>query len=96
MLVVKIELHSAQTGEIKEIARTIIANVGGTDKRGDYVCKVARNDRETFDNRNTWMEPLRTGEVTNYPRLSYNVWRLVIRALLSAFPEEKGNGTTNR
>lgn len=30
----------------------------------------------------------RAGEVKDYPRLSYNVWRLVARALLAAFPEE--------
>ncbi|CBW47016.1 hypothetical protein [Roseovarius sp. 217 phage 1] len=88
MLVLKLELHSARTGEIEEIGRTIIANVGGTSQRGDYICKVARK-RDTFSNKDTWQEPLRTGDVKNYPRLSYNVWRLVIRALLSAFPEEK-------
>jgi len=87
MLVLKLELHSARTGEIKEIGRTIIANVGGTQERGDYICKVAKK-RETFDNKNTWSKPLRIGEVKDYPRLSYNVWRLVIRALKSAFPEE--------
>ena len=88
MLVLKLELHSARTGEIKEIGRTIIANTGGTEKRGNYVCKVSRK-RTTFDNIDTWKDPLRLGKVEDYPRLSYNVWRLVIRALLSAFPEEK-------
>ncbi|UAT28866.1 hypothetical protein PP753_gp27 [Dinoroseobacter phage vB_DshP-R7L] len=88
MLVLKLELHSARTGEITEIGRTIIANVGGTSEKGNYVCKVARK-RNEFTNKDTWYEPLRTGDVKNYPRLSYNVWRLVIRALLSAFPEEK-------
>lgn len=87
MLVLKLELHSACTGEIKEIGRTIIANVGGTNEKGDYICKVGRK-RDSFDNKDVWKEPLRTGDVKNYPRLSYNVWRLVIRALKSAFPEE--------
>lgn len=32
MLVLKLELHSARTGEITEIGRTIIANVGGTSE----------------------------------------------------------------
>lgn len=32
---------------------------------------------------------LRKGEVHAYPRLAYNIWRLVMRALRSAFPEEK-------
>lgn len=31
----------------------------------------------------------RTGRVENFPRQSYSIWRLVFRALLSAFPEEK-------
>lgn len=31
----------------------------------------------------------RTSRVTDYPRLSYNVWRLVMRTLRGAFPEEK-------
>lgn len=88
MLVLKLELHSARTGEIKEIGRTIIANVGGTTKRGNYVVKVGRKTDE-FNNRAIWASPARWGEVHDYPRLSYNVWRLVIRSLLSAFPEEK-------
>ncbi|ANJ20677.1 hypothetical protein RDp07_gp17 [Roseobacter phage RD-1410Ws-07] len=89
MLVLKLELHSAVTGEVKEIGRTIIANTGkGSFQKGDYIVKVAKK-RKTFSNTDTWKEPLRTGNVENYPRLSYNVWRLVIRALLSAFPEEQ-------
>jgi len=88
MLVLKLELHSARTGEIKEIGRTIIANIGGSKQHGNYICKVAKK-RKSFTNKDVWKEPLRTGNVTSYPRLSYNVWRLVIRSLLSAFPEEK-------
>jgi hypothetical protein len=30
----------------------------------------------------------RTGTVKEYPRLAYNVWRLITRACLAAFPEE--------
>lgn len=88
MLVVKVELHSARTGEITEIARAIIANVGGTNELGDYTVRVGRKAKQ-FDNRTVWHKPFRTGEVKKYPRLRYNVWRLVIRALLSAFEEEQ-------
>lgn len=87
MLVLKLELHSAVTGEVTEIGRTIIANTGGTRDRGDYTCKVAR--RGCKDNKALWDRPQREGSVTDYPRLGYNVWRLVIRALKSTFPEEK-------
>lgn len=89
MLVVKIELHSAITGEITTIGAMIIDNIGGTKSRGDYRVRVAnKNDAE--DLREIMRAPQRQGEVRGYPRLSYNVWRLVSRALLSAFPEERG------
>lgn len=91
MIVLKLEMHSARTGEVYEIGRAIIANTGGTTERGNYVCKVGRRqpDGTDYDNRKVWSKPQREGAVEDYPRLSYNVWRLVIRALKSAFPEEK-------
>lgn len=88
MLVVKIELHSARTGEKKTLGKMIIANVGGTRERGDYRVAVGHK-RNADDLRKIWSKPIREGEVKSYPRMSYNVWRLVARALLSAFPEEK-------
>ena len=91
MIVVKIELHSAITGKVEEIGRTIIHNVGTTKdgKRGWYKVAVGRKKADTFNSAEVLMNPIRTGEVDDYPRLSYNVWRLVIRSLLSAFPEER-------
>lgn len=89
MLVLKLELHSAVTGEVTEVGRTLIYNVGGTEDRGDYAVKVGRKARR-FSNRKVHEKPLRTGEVKDYPRMTYNVWRLVIRALMDAFPEERG------
>lgn len=88
MLVVRVELHSAITGKVTEIGRTYIYNVGGTTEVGEYEVKVAKE--ENFDEglRATLDDPMREGEVKDYPRLDYNVWRLVSRALRSAFPEE--------
>ena len=88
MLVIRIELHSAVTRRVKTIGKMIISNrcthAGG--KREDYDVEVGRRDKlNTVD---VMRNPLRKGRVEDYPRLSYNVWRLVIRALLSAFPEE--------
>ena len=81
MLVVKIELHSAITGVVSEIGRMTIANDGlGTRDRGNYTASVKRRGSYTT---------LREGKVENYPRLSYNVWRLVLRSLRACFPEEK-------
>ena len=85
MIVVKIELWGAVTGVRKEIGRMYITNRGTSldPKRGNYDVAVCR--RGSTDGR----KPTRKGEVLDYPRLSYNVWRLITRALLSAFPEER-------
>ena len=81
MIVVKIELWSARTGKITEIGRMRISNVGVAGKLRDYAVEIMR--------RGTTGAVQRTGEVTRYPAESYNVWRLVSRALRSAFPEER-------
>lgn len=87
MIRVTIELISAVTGDTSEIGRMYIANVGGTAERGDYDVAVCR--RGTTDVPHpVGSPPTRSGRVTDYPRLAYNVWRLITRALLVAFPEE--------
>lgn len=89
MIVVKVELHSAITGKISLLGKMIIANTGGgTAKRGNYSVAVLKKTSADKD-RPSIEDVLRHGEVLDYPRLSYNVWRLVSRALRSAFPEEK-------
>lgn len=87
MIVIKIELHSAITRKVTTLGQMIIANTGGTLKRGDYSVHVG-NKKDVGNLGKILKSPLRTGRVENYPRISYNVWRLVVRALLSAFPEE--------
>ncbi len=94
MIVVRIELHSAVTGKVTEIGKMLIANRGGNAHRGDYAARVLRRQEIALDLdaefREWEQEPFtREGTVFDYPRLSYNVWRLVSRALRSAFPEEK-------
>ncbi len=100
MIVVKLELWPrGDESHAKEIGRMYIANDGkGTTDRGDYQVAVCR--------RNTTDVPApidpggskatRTGTVTRYPRLAYNVWRLIARALLSAFPEEERGGKARK
>lgn len=90
MIVVTVALHSAVTGKETVLGRTIISNVGTTPngKLGDYEVRVGRKP-DALDLGKVYRQPLRRGEVKAYPRLAYNVWRLVIRALLDAFPEEK-------
>jgi hypothetical protein len=85
VIVVKLEMWPfGDETKAYPLGRTYIWNTGsGGTKIGNYaaaVCKKGSVDRS---------KPLRTGFVDEYPRLSYNVWRLIIRALKSAFPEEK-------
>jgi hypothetical protein len=85
MIIVKIELHSAITGKVSEIGRMDIWNEGtGTEKRGNYGVGVHRRHGGRMGKAFQ-----RKGQVQDYPRLSYNIWRLVSRAIRSAFPEEK-------
>ena len=86
MLIIKIELRSARTGMTSEIGRMHISNISGGgkgryDKRADYLVEVMQ--------RGSKRKVCRSGYVKNYPRLSYNVWRLVLRGLKECFHEER-------
>lgn len=79
MIVIRVELWSAVTGEKKELARMHIANDGaGTLTHGDY-------DGTTFRGRDSAaldkLRPNRTGKVAHYPRKALHVWHLVARML---------------
>lgn len=80
MIVVRLELHSAIDGQVSELARMNICNIGGTKHHGDY-------QAETFRGRST--EQLdrfviqRQATVTGHPRLSKHVWHLVAKALIA-------------
>lgn len=86
MLVIRVELHSAVTGKVTEIARMLMHNDGtGTPNRGNYKAKTVKG--KIADNMPA-MEirdsvPLREGEVKDYPRLGLHVWHLVCRMLKS-------------
>lgn len=89
MIVVKIELWPWGNEErMREIGRMFIANTGQdrVPDRGDYTGAVSMDCPSPVDPEGP--SPTRSGEVKDYPRLSYNVWRLITRMLLSAFPEE--------
>ena len=80
MIIVRVELHSAVTVRVTELARAHIANIGGTNTRGDYrVATLRGRDKEALDR----CVVQRNGEVRNYPRLSIHVWHLVARALIA-------------
>lgn len=92
MVVIKVEMWPlGRESHAFEIGRAFIANVGGSMARGDYQIAVNRRGTQATppEMLGTGPKALRTGAVKNYPRQSYNMWRLVIRALLDAFPEER-------
>ena len=88
MLVLKLEIWPrGDEDRAKEIGRTYITNDGsGSTRRGNYDACVCRRGTRRPPPGGTFT---REGRVEMYPRRSYNVWRLIIRALLSCFPEEK-------
>ncbi len=80
-----------------------IANDGtGTRDRGDYVAAVCRRGseeppRELYKGQlDQQPKATRVGRVSDYPRLAYNVWRLITRSLLAAFPEERASNPKNK
>lgn len=80
MIVVRVELHSAITRKVTEIARMRIRNAGGTKEVGNYSAETLRGrSREQLD-RGVCQ---RGGEVKDYPRLRIHVWHLVARALIA-------------
>lgn len=84
MIVVRVELHSAVTGKVSEIARAIIYNDGtGTSKRGNYTTFMAPGvlKGDTMNPIRIHMRKRRESKVLNYPRASKHVWNLVARCL---------------
>lgn len=80
MIIIRVELHSAITRKVTEIARMQIRNAGGDRKVARYSVETLRGrSREQLDRR----ECQRSGVVENYPRLSIHVWHLVARALIA-------------
>ena len=79
-------------GRFHTIGQMAIRNTGlaRNPKFGDYEVLVANRAKAARHNDigKLFSSPTRTGVVTHFPRLSYNVWRLVSRALRATFPEE--------
>jgi hypothetical protein len=85
MIVVRVELWSAITGDKTELARMVIDNVGGDQKTGDYRCRTLRG--RSADALDKALRKLarggaqREGMVWGHPRLREHVWNLVAKAL---------------
>lgn len=80
MLVVKVELHNANTGEVSVIGRCIIANVGGSDRLGNYTVRLGKDGDEVLES--IWDDPQKDGAVMQHRRKE-PVWSLAAKALRS-------------
>ncbi|WP_298165334.1 hypothetical protein [Novosphingobium sp.] len=87
MIIIRVELWSALTGQKTELARMVIDNIGGTANLGDYRCRTLRGRSEESLDRS--MQAMRTtgtqreGRVLRHPRLREHVWNLVAKSLSS-------------
>jgi hypothetical protein len=87
MLVVKVELHNANTGKVSEISRVVIYNdETGTAQMGNYRVCLARV-AET-DNRRVIADPTVLGRVERHPRQVQHVLCLVRKAIAALGFEE--------
>jgi hypothetical protein len=79
VIVVRVELHSAITRQVTEIARMHICNAEtGTHRLRDYLVRTLRG-RSTPDLDKGTAQ--REGEVKAWPSLDKHVWNLVVEAL---------------
>lgn len=85
MIVVRVELHSAITGEQTELARMVIDNIGGTQQIRNYRARTLRGrSREALDRAMRLMgagQVQREGRVLGHPSQREHVWNLVQKAL---------------
>lgn len=80
MIVIKVELHSAVTRQVTELARMQISNTGaGTATKASYAGAVFRG-RSTAELDRKAVQ--REGRVEDYPRQRVHVWHLVAAMLL--------------
>jgi hypothetical protein len=107
MIVVRVELHSAITGQVEEIGRMVIDNIGGTKQVGEYRVRTLRGrSRAALDAAWAAKSVTREGRVHRHHRLKEHVWNLVAKALVAAgytpsnfdttrfYPEARRRGLT--
>ena len=84
MIVVRVELWSAVTGNVTEIARMTIDNIGGTQQSGDYRVRTMRGrSAEALQKAMLAGTISREAQVLSHPRLRDHVWSLVAKALIA-------------
>ena len=89
MIIVRVELWSAVSGDRTELARMVIDNTGGTNHRRNYRCRTLKGRCTAALNGAMKSLPIngkgvqREGAVAGHPSLREHVWNLVAKALAS-------------
>lgn len=80
MIVVRVELYSAITGQKTELARMVIANDGmsETPNLGNYDIRTLRGRSQSELDRGVVHK---SGKIMRWPRLRKHVWNLVSASL---------------
>lgn len=89
MIVVKVELHSARSGEVTELARMNICNAGMSDSTPavcDYKAETLRG--RSAEDLNKQVKQ-RTAVVYGHRRVALHVWVLVCKALIAMGYDKK-------
>lgn len=82
MIVVRVELHSANDGSVTELARCALDNQGGTEDVCDYRIRTfTGRSKAALDRSQKFLPAQRTGLVKGHRRKQLHVWHLVSRAL---------------
>lgn len=78
MIIVRVELHSARTHEITELARMRICNESGDGNKRDYsVLTYFGRGKAQLDQK----RPAHVGDVKGHRAEAEHVWNLVAKAL---------------
>lgn len=90
MIIVRVELHSAITGKITELARMRIVNdESGTLTKRNYSGTSFRGRSKDDLDKKTIMKQ---GQLHNWPSAQFHVWNLV-RAMLTQLGYTNGQST---
>lgn len=92
MIVIKVELHSARTGQVTTLGKAIICNDGtSTDpKRNNYDLSIGgKRDAVEDNDRAILARPNRTARLEGFNNHSNVIWVMILKLLAKAYPEIK-------
>ena len=83
MIIVTVQKQNEKTGNSTLIGRMILKETSRSKKKANYHVILGRKNQALRD---TLDSPMRVCEVLEYPRKSYVIWKLIVRALSTLYP----------